>query len=69
MKITCPKNPAHNRFEVSAHVAQLWLVDEEGNFMEEIDGCSEVTHEPDSQSMFICQACDPGEEVLGVITQ
>jgi len=64
MKITCPKNPVHNRFEVTAHVTQLWLVDEEGNFVSELKGCEEVTHAPSVGDMFICTDCE--EDTIGV---
>ena len=31
MKVTCPKNPAHNRFITVAHVTEDWVVDEYGD--------------------------------------
>lgn len=58
MKVTCPNDPTHKKFEVTAHVSQLWEVDEEGNFLDEIKGCEEVSHYPDSGDMFTCRECE-----------
>ena len=69
MKITCPKNPAHLRFSVTAHVAEDWLVDEDGNYLEKLEGNEQVIHEPDSGDMYVCMECSPVEEVIGVVTR
>jgi hypothetical protein len=63
MKVTCPKNPDHKRFEVAAHVAQLWLVNENGEFVEQINDCDQVTHYPASGDMFVCHDCTEGESI------
>ena len=63
MKLICPKNKNHKRFEVSAHVAQTWTVDDEGQWIELApNSMDEVVHHPDSQDYYTCAAC--GEEAL-----
>jgi len=57
MKIVCPKNDKHGRFTVTAHVAQLWLVDKGGHFHSVGADCIEVTHEPDGDDRFVCWEC------------
>jgi hypothetical protein len=54
LKITCPKNPKHNRFSTTAHVMQEWVVDEGGEFVRCADSCMEVTHGPTNGNSFIC---------------
>lgn len=57
MKLTCPKDPEHNRFEVSAHVAQTWLVDENCDYVEVADDCIETIHRPDAGDYYVCAEC------------
>ena len=57
MKLTCPNNPQHKRFSVTAHVAQDWEVDESGTFVAELDSMLEVTHYPDQDDLFECLEC------------
>lgn len=57
MKIVCPKNKTHNKFNVTAHVAQLWEVDQSGEFIKELESCTEVDHQPDEDDLFYCQIC------------
>ena len=58
MKVTCPKNPNHKRFSVTAHVTEEWVVDEEGNFVESREGHSpEVVHEPEVGDLYTCEEC------------
>lgn len=52
----CPKCGC-DEFIVSAHVVQDWKVDSEGNFIEVIDDCSEVTHSPDNDDVWSCANC------------
>jgi virulence-associated protein VagC len=56
-KVICPKNPSHKEFSTTAHVTQEWKVDERGDYIEEIDACSEVNHEPDDESTYSCLIC------------
>lgn len=58
MNITCPKNPKHKRFQVTAHVTELWLVDEQGNWVETLDGTQDVVHKPEKGDLFICHDCE-----------
>jgi hypothetical protein len=57
MKAICPQNPKHNRFITTAHVCQEWIVDSEGNFIEEACACLEVTHDPHPQNIWTCTEC------------
>lgn len=41
-------------FHVTAHVTQTWEVDEEGNFVEEVTSCDEITHKPDDDDIWKC---------------
>ena len=52
----CPKC-GHDRFHVTAHVAQDWLVDEYGEFQECTDECSQVVHKPDDEDVWTCAGC------------
>ena len=54
MKIhKCPRC-GNMSFYVTAHVTQTWRVDEEGDFIEEISSCDEVTHRPDDDDIWSC---------------
>ena len=69
-------------FSVTAHVAQDWVVNHNGDYIETINQCSQVTHEPDDDDVWQCMKCgydgagkefvinDPEriEEVLGNIS-
>ena len=55
MKV-CPKCGG-TKFLVTAHVTQDWVVDENGNFLECIDECSEVTHHPGDDDLWHCVNC------------
>lgn len=63
MKLTCPKNKNHKRFEVSAHVAQTWTVDENCDYIEVADECVDVVHQPDAQDYYTCAECGEKAEV------
>ena len=52
----CPKCGA-TAFEVTAHVTQDWLVDGNGDFIQEISNCEEVTHWPDDDDVWMCARC------------
>jgi hypothetical protein len=50
-------NPKHNRFSTIVHVAQDWVVDENGNWLETLNECSQVTHGPKKGNFFLCRVC------------
>lgn len=52
----CPKC-GQSRFTTTAHVMQEWLVDGDGNFINCIDDCMEVTVGPDKDNIWICDNC------------
>ena len=49
----CPKCGG-KKFAVTAHVAQLWLVDDNGSYLATLTECEEVTHGPDDDDMWAC---------------
>ena len=52
----CPKC-GNTKFIVTAHVTQDWLVDGDGNYLETLSECEEVTHRPDDEDVWICSKC------------
>ena len=62
MKAICTNNKNHKRFSASAHVVQLWEVDELGNYEGTIEECTEITHKPDKDNLWECLDC--GAEVV-----
>lgn len=64
LKITCPKNPKHNRFETTAHVMQIWAVDNDGEFVRCLDDCLEVDQGPEKGNCFTC-ICKVKGEICG----
>jgi len=58
MKATCPNNSEHCTFVTVAYVSQDWLVDENGDFLDEADGSAgEVLHKPDPDNIWTCAVC------------
>jgi len=62
MLVRCPKNPAHKSFITTVIVAEEWIVDERGNFIDFNDH-GETIHGPDYQNTWICAECDTKAEV------
>ena len=52
----CPKC-GNNKFYVTAHVTQDWLVDEDGDYIKTVEDCVEVTHFADSEDVWTCSKC------------
>lgn len=68
MKIVCPNNHNHKEFSVTAHVTQQWKVCENGEFIETLDNCIEVTHGPNAHDfIFTCIDCGSKGVTLGEI--
>lgn len=64
MRKICPRC-GNDTFLVTAHVTQDWLVDADGNFIEEKKACVDVTHRPDNDDIWACAECGyarPGSE-------
>ncbi len=57
MKIVCPTSAVHDRFIVTAHVAEVWLTDCEGSFLETFS-CEDVIHEPGLDDVWRCAICN-----------
>jgi len=54
----CPNSKKHKKFVTVAHVAEDWLVDEQGNFLDVAqDNYHEVVADPDPANSWICAAC------------
>lgn len=63
MKATCPNDPTHKRFVTGAHVAEDWVVDEHGNYIETNEPRdAQVTHKPDPGNTWTCKEC--GSEAI-----
>lgn len=60
----CPRC-GNATFVVTAHVTQDWLVDADGNFVEEKQSCVEVTHAPDDGDIWTCAVCGLAEPGSG----
>lgn len=52
----CPKCGGKT-FDTTVHVMQSWKVDENGEFIEVLDDCLEVTHEADDGNTWTCTNC------------
>ena len=51
-------------FHATAHVVQEWLVDDDGEYIETTEECSEVDHAPDDEDIWQCSCCgldEPGQ--------
>ena len=56
IQMTCP-NGCNAGFITTAHVTQEWKVDAKGNFIEAVNECVEVTHNPDFDNIWSCARC------------
>jgi hypothetical protein len=57
LKVTCPKNSKHDRFETTAHVTQDWIVDNTGEFVRVSRACVQTDHGPMKGNIFTCCQC------------
>ncbi len=55
--MVCPKDPSHKEFCAGAIVCQDWLVDGDGDFLKELDGCSQVYRFPETDDEWVCNEC------------
>lgn len=56
MQKKCPKC-GHNRFLAHAHVAQLWKIDQYGDFLNIKNDCVCVAHYPNDDDIWTCNKC------------
>lgn len=56
MKRICPNNKEHKEFSVVCHVTEEWIVDENGEFLELLEGCIDITYGP-NDSVWYCTEC------------
>lgn len=52
----CPKDDSHKHFVTVAHEMHDWLVDGDGNFIED-KGCVQVSFKPDEGNTWTCAIC------------
>lgn len=52
----CPKCGCE-RFYVTAHVVEEWLVDADGHYIDTTAPNLEVAHYPDNEDMWVCAEC------------
>ena len=45
------------KFETTVHVMQSWEVDENGEFIQVLYDCLEITHEADDENIWTCTNC------------
>ena len=60
----CPRCGSMS-FYVSAHIVQDWEVNECGDFVEVVDECVEVIHQPNDDDIWYCANCyyeAPGDQ-------
>lgn len=57
MKAVCPNNHEHKEFITVAHIAQDWVVDENGNFLEVAEECTETVASPNRENTWVCKIC------------
>ena len=56
MIAVCPNNCERKEFFTSAHIAQEWLVNEHGDWIE--DGAEgEINHPPEADNIWSCAEC------------
>ena len=60
----CPNNRKHGSFRTTAHVMQLWQVDETGEFQKELDPCLQVSYGPDPDNYWYCTQCEAKAEFV-----
>ena len=56
MKVTCPKCNSEE-FTCTAHVAETWRCDSNGDFIEALKGDEQVTHKPNAGDFWLCYKC------------
>jgi hypothetical protein len=65
MKITCPKDATHDKFYVTAHVAEEWVVNDKGDWECTVEsGGGDIVHRPDSQDLYTCRDCATEAKVI-----
>ena len=52
----CPKCGCE-KFYVTAHVVEEWLVDANGHYIETTGQALEVAHYPDNEDIWVCAEC------------
>lgn len=57
MKKYCPNSPDHKLFVASVEVHQLWVIDENGEFVESLNDCLNVIRGPDPEMYWECLEC------------
>lgn len=66
LKAKCPKDSTHNRFMTSVTLAQDWVVDEFGEWVNSLAEVSVVVAGPDATTLWTCLECGEEAEVSEV---
>jgi len=53
----------NEKFYVTAHVTQDWLVDNNGDYVKTESECVEVIHKPNDEDVWVCANC--GWDAMG----
>lgn len=64
MLVRCPTNKDHNEFVTVAHVAQSWVVDETGSFLEVLPDTEETVAKPHTDNIWSCNICGAEADVI-----
>jgi hypothetical protein len=56
VRAVCPRSWSHRRFATSVHEVHNWVVDQAGEFVEDL-GCSGVAVGPDRGNLWVCLEC------------
>ena len=61
--LTCPNNPEHNTFVMTAMVPETWILNSDGDCEEIIAGATEIDGDSDLINAR-CQDCDAPVEIV-----
>lgn len=61
MTRVCPRNHNHKTFYTTVRTTELWLVDDEGEFIDTVDGHVYDCEGPDSDNIWECATCHTTE--------
>jgi hypothetical protein len=56
LKAYCTKDISHDKFLTTAHEFHEWLVDDRGNFLDDME-CLETSFKPDPSNEWTCAIC------------
>lgn len=57
MFATCPTDTTHDTFITSVHVVQDWLVDRDGDWIQDVNDCVDVIRSVSPDEVWVCAHC------------